>query len=135
MPSFRIISRVILNKKILKGFHHIWAWRPSLSCDLDQTFVPLIQVFPIGYWALAGQEEALEKKTFEYGDHVMMSSSGSNQKDAKICCVSNIQMLDYKQRKSMVGIILKQIFAKNVIIKSNRHCTLTYCNNSLLRCL
>ena len=20
-------------KKILKGFYHIWAWRPSLSCD------------------------------------------------------------------------------------------------------
>ena len=22
-------------RRILKGFHHIWAWRPSWSCDLD----------------------------------------------------------------------------------------------------
>ena len=25
------------NRKFLKGFYHIWAWRPSWSCDPDAT--------------------------------------------------------------------------------------------------
>ena len=25
-------------KKIFKGFYHIWAWRPSWSCDLDHLY-------------------------------------------------------------------------------------------------
>ena len=37
MPSFIEISPPVANKKILKGFYHIWAWRPSWSCDLDYT--------------------------------------------------------------------------------------------------
>ena len=28
-------SSPVLEKKILKGFYHIWAWRPSWSCDPD----------------------------------------------------------------------------------------------------
>ena len=35
MPSFVEISPPVLEKKILKGFYHIWAWWPSWSCDLD----------------------------------------------------------------------------------------------------
>ena len=35
MPSFMQIGPAVPEKKILKGFYHIWAWRPSWSCDLD----------------------------------------------------------------------------------------------------
>ena len=28
-------STLVLEKKILKGFYHLWAWRPSWSCDPD----------------------------------------------------------------------------------------------------
>ena len=33
--SFVEISLPVLEKKILKGFYHIWAWQPSWSCDPD----------------------------------------------------------------------------------------------------
>ena len=29
------IGLLVLEKKILSGFYHIWAWWPSWSCDLD----------------------------------------------------------------------------------------------------
>ena len=29
------IGPPVLEKKIFEGFYHIWAWRPSWSCDLD----------------------------------------------------------------------------------------------------
>ena len=29
------IGPPVLEKKILEGFYHIWAWRPSWSCDLN----------------------------------------------------------------------------------------------------
>ena len=35
LPSFMKIGLPVLEKKILNGFYHIWAWRPSWSCDLD----------------------------------------------------------------------------------------------------
>ena len=38
MPSFKIIGLLVLEKKIFKGFYHIWAWRPSWSCDLDHLY-------------------------------------------------------------------------------------------------
>ena len=38
MPSFKIIGLLVLEKKILKGFYHIWAWRPSWLCDLDHLY-------------------------------------------------------------------------------------------------
>ena len=31
------IGLPVLEKKILSGFYHIWAWRPSWSCDQDPT--------------------------------------------------------------------------------------------------
>ena len=34
-PSFMKISLLVLEKKIFEGFYHIWAWRPSWSCDQD----------------------------------------------------------------------------------------------------
>ena len=37
MPSFKILGLSIL-EKIFKGFYHIWAWRPSRSCDLDYLY-------------------------------------------------------------------------------------------------
>ena len=33
--KFVEIGPTVLEKKILKGYYHIWAWRPSLSCDQD----------------------------------------------------------------------------------------------------
>ena len=35
IPSFVEISPLVLEKKIFEGFYHIWAWRPSWSCDPD----------------------------------------------------------------------------------------------------
>ena len=35
IPSFVKIGPPVPEKKILKGFYHILAWRPSWSCDLD----------------------------------------------------------------------------------------------------
>ena len=35
ITSFMKIGPPVLKKKILKGFYHIWAWRPSWSCDQD----------------------------------------------------------------------------------------------------
>ena len=35
VPSFVEINPPVLEKKIFEGFYHIWAWRPSWSCDLD----------------------------------------------------------------------------------------------------
>ena len=33
IPSFVEIGPPVPEKNILKGFYHIWAWRPSWSCD------------------------------------------------------------------------------------------------------
>ena len=38
MPSFKIIGRPVLEKKIFKGFHLIWPWWPSWSCDVDHLY-------------------------------------------------------------------------------------------------
>ena len=35
LPSFVKIGPPVLEKKIFEGFYHIWAWRPSWSCDPD----------------------------------------------------------------------------------------------------
>ena len=39
MPCFVEIGSPVPEKKILKGFYHIWAWRPSWSCDLDYLYI------------------------------------------------------------------------------------------------
>ena len=33
IPSFVEIGMQVPEKKIFKGFYHIWAWQPSWSCD------------------------------------------------------------------------------------------------------
>ena len=35
IPSFMKIGQLVLEKKNFEGFYHIWAWRPSWSCDQD----------------------------------------------------------------------------------------------------
>ena len=53
MPSFKIIGLLVLEKKIFKGFYHIWAWRPSWSCDLDHLYklsFPLPKEAPHKIW-------------------------------------------------------------------------------------
>ena len=34
--KFQVIGLSVPEKKIFEGFYHIWAWRPSWSCDLDR---------------------------------------------------------------------------------------------------
>ena len=41
MTSFKIIGHPVLEKKIFKGFYHIWAWRPSWSCDQHLIIISL----------------------------------------------------------------------------------------------
>ena len=55
MPSFKIIGLLVLEKKIFKGFYHIWAWRPSLSCDWTI-------YINFGSFALIGQVVSEEKE-------------------------------------------------------------------------
>ena len=35
LPSFKVNGQLVLEKKIFKGFYHIWAWWPYWSCDLE----------------------------------------------------------------------------------------------------
>ena len=37
-PSFVEIGPLVPEKKIFYCFYHIWAWRPSWSCDLDHLY-------------------------------------------------------------------------------------------------
>ena len=43
LPSLVKIGQPVPEKRFLKGFYHIWAWRPSWSCDQhhDQIFISL----------------------------------------------------------------------------------------------
>ena len=38
MPSFKIMGLLVQEKKTFEGFYHIWAKRPSWSCDLDHLY-------------------------------------------------------------------------------------------------
>ena len=51
--KFKIIRLLVLEKKIFKGFYHIWAWRPSWSCDLDHLYklsFPFLKEAPHTIW-------------------------------------------------------------------------------------
>ena len=67
IPSFVEISLLVPGYNFfLKGFYHIWAWRPSWSCDPDATnFVPPTHRGSTQNLALIGQA-ILEKKMFEH---------------------------------------------------------------------
>ena len=70
IPSFVEISLPVLEEKVLKGFYHIWAWRPSRSCDPDAAIklsFPLPKETPHKILFLIGQEIS-EKKMFEIVD-------------------------------------------------------------------
>ena len=44
---------LVLEKKIFEGFYHVWAWRPSWSCDLDHLYKLLCHFpreAPHKYW-------------------------------------------------------------------------------------
>ena len=52
-PSFKIMGLPVLEKKIFKGFYHIWAWQPYWSCDLDNLYkllFPLPRDAPCEVW-------------------------------------------------------------------------------------
>ena len=38
IPSFMEIGRRFQRSRFLKGFYHIWAWQPSLSCEPDAAY-------------------------------------------------------------------------------------------------
>ena len=71
IPSFVKVGPPVLEKKIFESFfYHIWAWRPSWSCDLDAANklpLPLPKEAPRKILALIGQA-VLEKKVFEIVD-------------------------------------------------------------------
>ena len=51
--SFMEIRLPVLKKKFLKGFCHIWAWRPSWSCDpnaANKISFPLPKEAPHKIW-------------------------------------------------------------------------------------
>ena len=53
MPSFKIIDLLVLEKKIFKGFYHIWTWWLSWWCDLNHLFklwFPLPKDAPNKIW-------------------------------------------------------------------------------------
>ena len=61
------IGPPVLEKKIFEGFYHIWAWRPSWSCDLDfaiKLSSPLPMDAPYKISLLIGQAVS-EEKIFE----------------------------------------------------------------------
>ena len=69
IPSFIEIGPPVPEKKIFYGFYHIWAWRPSWSCDLDHLYnlsFPLPKGAPHGL-ALIGPAVS-EEKIFEIVD-------------------------------------------------------------------
>ena len=45
IPSFMKIGLPVLEKKIFEGFYHIWAWRPSWSCDQDRVKKKFISLY------------------------------------------------------------------------------------------
>ena len=44
--KFRGNHSTVLEKMILKGFYHIWAWRPSWSCDQHHVKKKIISMYP-----------------------------------------------------------------------------------------
>ena len=70
--EFRMLHAKFQDHKIsgsgeedFKGFYHIWAWRPSLSCDLDHLYklsFPLPKEAPHKIWLLICQEVSEERK-------------------------------------------------------------------------
>ena len=62
--KFKIIGLLVLEKKIFKGLYHIWAWRPSWSCDLDHLYklsFPLPKEAPMVLIGKAVSEEKIFK--------------------------------------------------------------------------
>ena len=57
-PSLVDIDQLVL-EKILKGFHNIWAWGPSWSCDQDIVKNKSIQLPKVD------PQTVSEKKIFE----------------------------------------------------------------------
>ena len=45
IPSFVEIGPPVLEKRFLKGFYHIWAWRPSCSCDQHHVISLYLKAF------------------------------------------------------------------------------------------
>ena len=79
MPSFKIIELSVLEEKIFKEFYHIWAWRPSWSCDLDHEYKLLF------FLSQGGSAEnlflidraVLAEKLFENDGHIHVYSPGA----------------------------------------------------------
>ena len=59
------IGPPVLEKKIFRGFYHIWAWRPSWSCDQD---IAINISMPLPKEAPHKISTVSEKKIFEIVD-------------------------------------------------------------------
>ena len=58
MHTFSPKASLVLEKKIFKGFYHIWAWRPSWSMNRDHfsnLLFPLSKEAPYEIWAKLAQ--------------------------------------------------------------------------------
>ena len=56
--SFVEIGPLVPEKKIFEGFHHIWTWRPSWSCDPDAANKFSFPLLKFGYdWPSSFREE------------------------------------------------------------------------------
>ena len=67
MQRFSPKASSVLEKKIFKGFYHIWAWRPSWSTNRDHfsnLLFPQPKEAPYEIWTKIGPE-APEEKLFE----------------------------------------------------------------------
>ena len=66
IPSFKImiIGLLVPEKNILKGFYHIWTWRPSWSCDINHLYSLLLthQMEAVSIGLAVSKEKKFEKK-------------------------------------------------------------------------
>ena len=82
MPSFKIIGLPVLGKLIFEGVFHIWAWRPSWSCDLDHLYklFPFPRMFHMKFcfdWS-----SGFDKMIFENGGYFYVYSPGAEADNA-----------------------------------------------------
>ena len=74
---------IVLQEKIFEDFYHIWAWRPSWSCDLDHLYklsFPLPKEALTFNLALIGHAVS-ETKMFENNGHIHVFSPGAGAED------------------------------------------------------
>ena len=104
MPSFKIIELLVLEKKIFKGFYHVWAWWPSWSCGLDHLYnlsfpLPKEAAQKIGFdWpsGFRGEEIVNGRRTYDgrtpdpWVSYKLTIGSGELQRQADSFCYCGV---------------------------------------------